>query len=86
MFVQVGDQVDMPKDQVGQGQGQELDNLKLQSTTEFQYEWNTLVELPMTRGITHCYQQAVLFMVNETKSLYKAVPFYVCFILRCTIY
>ena len=31
-------------------------------------------------------QQAVLFPMNEAKSLYKAVSFYVCFILRCTIY
>ena len=34
----------------------------------------------------HCYQQAVQFTVNWTKSPYKALQFYVWSILRCTIY
>ena len=34
----------------------------------------------------HYYQQAVKFTVNVTKSPFKAVTFYVCYILRYTIY
>ena len=62
--------------------------LKLAGTTEFHVEWNKYikVEQPSTRVSLHCYHKAVPFMVNETKSPCKAVPFYVCSILLCTIY
>ena len=45
-----------------------------------------IVKQPSTVVSHQCYQQAVLFTVNVTKSPYKAVSFFVCFILRCTIY
>ena len=41
---------------------------------------------PSTAVSLHYYQQAVTFTVNVTKSPYKAVTFYVCYILRYTIY
>ena len=41
---------------------------------------------PSTAVSLHYYQQAVKFTVNVTKSPYKAVTFYVCYILRETIY
>ena len=41
-----------------------------------------IMKQPSTAVSFHYYQQAVKFTVNVTKSPYKAVTFYVCYILR----
>ena len=65
-------------------------NLKLASTTESHIKCNTLHYSETAKHCTvvplYYYQQAVTFMVNVTKSPYKAVTFYMCYILRCTCY